>query len=106
MRLSQKETVCHKCNDKIQPGQNAVIAMGYKWHEHCFCCPACNKRFETGFLDHRGQPYHEDCLPKTEEEEYSTVCAKWFGFSSSHISVDRFMFLLLSSQVTSQLMVR
>ena len=65
---------CAKCHKKIEGGGNAVLALGNRYHSSCFVCPTCKLPFEKGFLDHRGQPYHEGCLPD-ETGNLSTSCS-------------------------------
>ncbi len=59
--------VCAKCTRPIEGGSDAVIALGKKFHSSCFVCPKCRQPFEKGFLDHRGVPYHEQCMPADDE---------------------------------------
>lgn len=60
------KNICGKCHQSIDGGSNAVIALGKKFHATCFVCPTCRQPFEKGFLDHRGEPYHEHCMPADE----------------------------------------
>ncbi len=72
---TQQMNVCKKCDKAIEGGSDAVLALGDKYHAACFRCAVCNKSFARGFLtDPSGNPVHEECLPKEDEETVGRDC--------------------------------
>ncbi|XP_062506615.1 uncharacterized protein LOC134183157 [Corticium candelabrum] len=51
---------CAGCNHPIQPGQEFLKAMGYKWHVEHFCCEQCGKALQGSFIAKDGIPYCEE----------------------------------------------
>ncbi|TFY69324.1 hypothetical protein EVG20_g3197, partial [Dentipellis fragilis] len=54
---------CKKCKLSIRGGQQAVDALGGKWHWECFTCTSCQKPFEDpSFFLRENKPFCESCF--------------------------------------------
>lgn len=47
---------CNGCGQVIRTS-TVTLAMGKKWHSHCFACVSCHTVLKDGHYVHEGQPY-------------------------------------------------
>ncbi|KZV59813.1 hypothetical protein PENSPDRAFT_383189 [Peniophora sp. CONT] len=54
---------CKRCARPVRDGQDALEALGGKWHWECFVCAGCERPFEDpSFFQRENKPYCEPCF--------------------------------------------
>ena len=61
---------CADCNGALCTKDDALVALGRRWHDGCFKCAGCRTPLgstET-FAEHDGMAFHLGCVPTPEAE--------------------------------------
>ena len=61
---------CADCNGGLYTKDDALVALGRRWHDGCFKCAGCRAPLgstET-FAEHDGAAFHLGCVPTPEAE--------------------------------------